>query len=83
MRNREARQLVAGETIRSLPSALGASRLAQRYTHTVAYIGGPMFAPWIVTTEGVQFSPWEVERVGQAPMGGPAARARKSRGARA
>ena len=61
MRNREARQLAAGEVIRSLPTALGYSRLAQRYTHTVAYVGGPSFAPWIVTTEGIQFAPWEVE----------------------
>ena len=64
MRNRDVRQLTRGETIRPMASAMGYGKFSRRYTHTVAYIGGPAFAPWIVTTDGVQFAPWEVERVG-------------------
>src|SRR4051812_32513389 len=62
MRNKEARQLARGETIRPLPSAIGYGRRTRRYAHIVAYVGGPAFSPWIVTTDGVQFAPWEVER---------------------
>src|SRR5947209_14044930 len=66
MRNKEARQLARGEMIRPVPSALGYGRLTRRYPHMVAYVGGPAFAPWIVTTDGLQFAPWEVERVQNA-----------------
>lgn len=62
MRNREARQLTRGEIIRPTATALGYGKFVRRYTHTVAYVGGPAFSPWIVTTDGVQFAPWEVER---------------------
>jgi hypothetical protein len=70
MRNREARQLARGEVIRPMASAMGYGKFSRRFTHTVAYVGGPAFSPWIVTTDGVQFAPWEVERAGiEMPRG--------------
>ena len=41
MRNREARQLARGETIRPIATTMGYSKFARRQTHVVAYIGGP------------------------------------------
>lgn len=75
MRNREAKQLAHGEIIRPVVSAMGYGRFTRRSTHTVAYVGGPAFSPWIVTTDGRQFAPWEVERAGvEAQRGGMAVR---------
>lgn len=77
MRNREARQLTRGETIRPLASAMGYGKFSRRYTYTVAYIGGPAVAPWIVTTDGVRFAPWEIERVDAETRRGGGAPARR------
>lgn len=64
MRNREARQLVKGDSVRPVASAMGYGKFSRRYAHTVAYVGGPAFSPWVVTTDGLQFAPWEIERAG-------------------
>lgn len=49
---------------------MGYGRFSKRFTHTVAYVGGLAFSPWIVTTDGLQFAPWEVERAGAAARRG-------------
>lgn len=61
MRNREALRLAGGETVRLVPTSITGGPLARQSTYVVAYVDGPSFCPWVVTTDRIRFAPWEVE----------------------
>lgn len=78
MKNREALRLIGGEELRVKPIALG-NKYTLNGACVVKYVGGPTFCPWIVSTDGRQFGPWEVEPVVPLMVPSPSRKATRKR----